>query len=88
MSLYWIRDGNVPHATEEQLHDLLWVCSPYPCLRDVRKIRRSIRKYLRAANGSIAGAVACSEAELDRAMKEYQMTQETQKGITVMAGDS
>jgi hypothetical protein len=67
-----IRRGIAPKASADEIRDLLWCCSPYPFLRDLRKLRRSIRKELRLGGGTIAGAINHAHEELDRAMSEYR----------------
>ena len=66
-----IRHGIVPKATDEQVNSLLWCCSPYPFRRDLRKLRRSIRKCLRQGGGTVSGALDYAHRELDEAMAEY-----------------
>ena len=66
-----IRRGIVPNATDKEVHDLLWCCTPFPFSGDLRKLRRSIRRQLRLGGGTIPGAINHAYAELDRAMAEY-----------------
>lgn len=66
-----IRHGIIPSATDEQVHALLWSCSPYPFLGDLRKLRRAIRRCLRRGGGTVAGAISYAHCELDEAMTEY-----------------
>lgn len=68
------RRGIFPNASDEAIHDLLWICSPYPFVQDTRKLRRSLRKYLRLGGGTIEGAISASHEELDRAMKSCRET--------------
>lgn len=63
-----IRKGIVPRATAEQVNSLLWCCSPYPFIGDLRRLRRSIRRELRLGGGTIQGAIEHAHEELDRAM--------------------
>lgn len=63
-----IRHGIAPKASAKEIHDLLWCCSPFPFVKDLRKLRRSIRRELRLGGGTIVGAINHAYEELDRAM--------------------
>jgi hypothetical protein len=63
------RRGIVPRATDDEVNQLVWCCSPYPFCRDVRKLRRSIRRYLKLGGGTIQGALNYAHEELDRDME-------------------
>jgi hypothetical protein len=67
-----IRRGIVPRASDEQVRSLLWCCTTYPFRKDLRKLRRSLRRELKAGGGTVAGAIEHAHAELDRAMAEYK----------------
>lgn len=67
-----IRRGIVPKASDEAVHDLLWTCSPFPFIRDLRHLRRSIRRCIRLGGGTVQGAIDYAYDELDRAMVEYR----------------
>lgn len=64
------RRGILPRASAEDVNRLLWNCTPYPFAGDVRKLRRSMRECLRGGGGTVDGAIAYAESELDRAMAE------------------
>ena len=66
------RRGILPHASDEAIKRLLWNCTPFPFAGDTRKLRRSLRKYLRLGGGAVDGAIAASHEELDRAMEAYR----------------
>ena len=70
-----IRRGIVPNASADEVNSLLWCCSPYPFRRDLRKLRRSIRKCLRQGGGTVSGAIDYAHRELDEAMAEYAKSQ-------------
>ena len=65
------RRGILPHASAEAINALLWNCSPYPFIRDVRKMRRSIRKCLKGGGGTVDGAIGYAHDELSRAMDRH-----------------
>lgn len=65
------RHGIVPNATDEQINSLLWCCTPYPFRRDIRKLRRSLRRCLRQGGGTVTGAIDFAHRELDEAMAAY-----------------
>lgn len=66
-----IRRGIVPSASDSEVNALLWNCSPFPFLGDIRKLRRSIRRCLSRGEGTVAGAIDYAHRELDEAMAEY-----------------
>ena len=66
------RHGIMPHASDEAIHRLLWSCSAYPFIGDVRKLRRSLRKYLRLGGGTVDGAIDAAHKELDRAFEAHR----------------
>lgn len=68
------RHGILPNASDEAIHALLWSCSPYPFVADIRRLRRSIRKCLNRGGGTVDGALDYSHAELDRVMSERRAT--------------
>lgn len=69
------RRGILPKATPEQIDSLLWSCSAYPFAKDTRRIRRSIRNYLKRGGGTIAGAINESHEEMDRDFTQYMEQQ-------------
>lgn len=73
------RRGIVPKATEQEVHDLLWCCTPFPFRGDVRWLRRHIRKAIKAGGGTVAGAIQHAHDELDRAMAEYRASKATEE---------
>lgn len=70
-----IRRGIIPKASDEEVRDLLWCCTPYPFRRDLRKLRRSLRRELKAGGGTVAGAIDHAHEVLDRAMADYKARQ-------------
>ena len=68
------RRGIVPKATDDEVHSLVWCCTPYPFRGDLRKLRRSIRRHIKLGGGTIAGAIDLAYRELDEAMAEFNRT--------------
>lgn len=66
------RRGIRPRISPEDLNNLMWCCTPYPFTSDIRKIRRSLRRYLRLGGGSIEGAIDAAHRELDAAFALYK----------------
>lgn len=67
--------GICPKASREEANSFLWCCSPFPFIRDVRKVRRALRKCLRDGGGTIHGAIDHAHEELDRAMAQFKSKQ-------------
>ena len=61
-----------PNATEQEMNDLLWSCSPFPAGAP-RDIYYSMRQCLRASKGSVSGAVKFANDQLEKSMKKLAL---------------
>ncbi|WP_343819773.1 hypothetical protein ISN75_06770 [Dyella marensis] len=57
--------------SEEDLSAVLWACSSFP-FGDEESVRKTLTDSCIGGGGTVAGAVAFAEAELDAAMSQLQ----------------
>lgn len=62
------RRGIAPKASDTDINHMVWSCSSFPFCKDIRKIRRSLRRYFRLGGNSVEGAVNVAHEELDKEM--------------------
>lgn len=65
--------GIAPKASAEDLNDLLWSCTSFPfgMSKDIRKVRRALRRAFHEGGYSIAGAIRFSHEDLDYQMDRH-----------------
>ncbi len=66
------RRGIAPKASDSDIHQMVWSCSPFPFCKDIRKIRRSLRRYFHQGGNSVEGAINAAHEELDKQMILWQ----------------